>query len=480
MTSHSLLPRLLPGIFFLCLAVLCYLLNFNGLYGQDAHEYLRQSCAIFDRLQGLPIPPPTIGDLEFAGGYPLLGALLRFTVGDAVLALQMVSWLAAAFGLWVFERLLTLLAPGARAESRWVFAGLGLVLAPMFFRAGLSSMSDGLGLVLALSAFFFGLRAFENRWMTDVLWAAMFGALAISTRYALAALLLPLAMALTYYLGSRKKRLLLLAAIGVFGMALLPHFWLKSGGTENPFGHSMLQHWSAENFFHRTFNNENGQVNYPFPNIVFLGFPLAHPAFCLVLPGMFFLFKKTDLVLPSKKILLACIGAYLILLGGMPHQNLRHLLPAYALLLLLLFPAWDRFYCYGFIFFRRLTSWLLAGALVLQLLCLAKYLAPTIVRSHLEKTIAVRLKTILPPDATLYSFDLDIALRSYLPGVQFQNLWERRYPEFQSGSYVLFNEALRPQWQGQNPILNWDDLKTNYSLVLKAELPDGWSLWEIR
>jgi len=480
MTASSLFSRTVPALFFLCLVLLSFLLDFNGLYGQDAHEYLRQSRVIFDRWQDLPIPLPTIGDSEFAGGFPLLGALLRFVMGDAVLALQMVAWLAAAFGLWVFERLLALLAPGARAESRWVFAGLGLVLAPMFFRAGLSSMSDGLGLALALSAFFFGLRAFENRWMTDVLWAAGFGALAISTRYALAALLLPLAIALTYYLGSRKKWLLLLAAIGVFGMALLPHFWLRSGGAENPLGHSMLQHWSVGNFFHRTFSNENGQVNYPFPNIVFLGFPIAHPAFCLVLPGIFFLFKKTDLVLPAKKLLLYCIGAYLILLGGMPHQNLRHLLPAYVLLLLLLFPAWDRFYCYGFIFFRRLTSWLLAGALVLQLLCLAKYLAPTIARSHLEKTITVRLKTILPPDATLYGFDLDVALRSYLPGVQFKNLWERRYPEFQPGSYVIFNEALRPQWQGQNPILNWDDLKANYSPELKAELPDGWSLWEIR
>jgi hypothetical protein len=122
----------------------------------------------------------------------------------------------------------------------------------------------------------------------------------------------------------------------------------------------------------------------------------------------------------------------------------------------------------------------LAGAFVLQFLCLAKYLAPTTARNHLEKTVATRLKTILPTDATLYAFDLDVALRSYLPGVQFQNLWERRYAEFQPGGYVLFNEALRPQWQGQNPILNWDDLKTNYSLVLRAELQDGWNLWEIR
>lgn len=59
--------------------------------------------------------------------------------------------------------------------------------------------------------------------------------------------------------------------------------------------------------------------------------------------------------------------AYLVLLGGLPQQNTSLLLPAYALLLLLLFPAWDRFYCYGFIFFKKLTLGILLLALTLQL-----------------------------------------------------------------------------------------------------------------
>ena len=479
MTAHSLFPRLLPVLYFLSLVLLCYLLNFNGLYGQDAHEYLRQSVAIFDRWQGQAVPALGIGDSEFAGGYPLAGALLHGIIGDSVLALQLVSWLAAVLGLWTFERLLALLAPGARAESRWVFAGLGLVLAPMFFRAGLTSMSDGLGLVLALATFFFGLRGFENSRIKDVIWAAVFGALALSTRYALAALLLPLAVALTYSLWTQKKWIALVLAIVAGSLALLPHFWLKTGGAENPLAHSMLQHWSVGNFFQSTFSNDNGLVRYPLPNILFLCFPFAHPAFCLVLPGLFFLFKKTDLVLPAKKILLTSIATYLILLGGIPHQNLRHLLPAYVLLLLLLFPAWDRFYCYGFLFFRRLTTWLLVGALSLQILCCAKYLAPTLARNKLETTVASQLKTVLPPNAIVYAFDLDVAMRSYLPGVQFRNLWERRYPEFSAGSFVLFNEGLRPQWQGQNPILNWDFLKANYPLEQKATLPEGWGFWQI-
>lgn len=474
------LLRSLPIFLFLALALLSFLLNFNGLYGQDAHEYLRQSQVVFDRLQGLPIPPLSIGDAEFAGGYPLASALLRFLVGDSVLALQVVSWLAAAFGLWVFERLLHLLAPGVRADSRWAFAGLGLLLAPMFLRAGLSSMSDGLGLAFVLAAFFFGLRAFENSRAADVAMAAVFAALAVSTRYSLAALLLPLATALACFLFSRKKWLAVAGAVCACSGTLLPHLWLKMGVSASPLGHSLLQGWSFLNFFKATFQNQSGTISHLLPNCLHLLFPIAHPAFCLALPGLFFLFKKTDLTLPAKKILLACIAAYLILLGGLPHQNSRYLLPVYALLLLLIFPAWDRLYCYGFLFFRRLTTGVLATVLALQLFCCARILAPILARHRLEIEVASKLKETMPPDATLFAFDLDVALRSYLPDVQFQNLWERRYAEFPAGSFVLFNEALRPQWQGQNPILNWDFLRKNYPLERRAELPNGWALWEIR
>ncbi len=479
MTANAPLLRFLPVLFLVSIAALSFILGFNGLYGQDAHEYLRQSQVIFDRLQGLPAPPPGIGDVEFAGGYPLVGALIRFLVGDGALALQLVSWLAAALALWVFERLLALLAPGARADSRWAFAGFGLVFAPVFFRAGLTSMSDGLGLVFALSAFFFGLRLIENARGMDAVFAAVFAAGAISTRFALAGLMFPLGMAMGVFLLERKKWLWALAAIGACGVALLPHLWLKAGVTGNPFGHSMLQHWSLGNFFKATFSNENGLSRYPLPNILYLLYPLAHPAFCLVLPGLFFLFKKTDLALPEKRTLLVCVLVYLIFIGGFPHQNLRFHLPVYALLLLLLFPAWDRFYSYGFIFFRRLTMGILITALSVQIFFAAKYLAPVLSRNRLENTVAAKLKQVLPPSATVFAFDLDVALRSYLPEVQFLNLWERRYEEFPAGSFVLFNEALRPQWQGHNPILNWDFLRENHRLEMKAELPGGWGLWEI-
>lgn len=379
MISKELFFRLVPAIFFLGLAMLAALLNFNGLY----------------------------------------------FVGNDVLALQMVSWASAALGLWVFERLLNLLAPGVRAESRWMFAGLALVCSPTFFCTGLNNMSDGLGLTLVLAAFFLGLRAFQYSRVINAVWAAGFAALAVSTRYSTAIILLPLFVALVIFLSSKKKWLVLAGAICTGLILLVPYFWLKSVGTASAFGNFMLDNWSAGNFFQRTFNHENGIERYALPNILFLFFPLAHPAFCLTISGLFFLFKKTDIALPVKRILLASIVAYLLFLGGLPYQHLSDLLPAYALLLLLLFPAWDRLYCYGFLFFPRLTAGILATALVLQVFFCTIYLSPILSRNRLDQN-------------------------------------------------------LQPQLKGQNLLKNWDFLGKNYPLEQHAAFPEGWKLWKVR
>ncbi|MDX1911805.1 MAG: glycosyltransferase family 39 protein [Saprospiraceae bacterium] len=476
MTSNAPLVRSFPWLVAALLAGLSWSLDFNGLYGQDAHEYLRQSKALFDGWQGLPTPPPGTGDREFARGYPMAGAGLRWLFGDAVLALQLVSWLSAALGSYFFVRLLDLLSPGARAGSRWAFAGLGLVAAPVFFRAGMTAMSDGLGLSLTLAAFFYGLRAMEKKRMADVALAALAAVLAIATRYALAVLLLPLAMALGYELIRTRQRL---ALAGLLPGGLLGLLLFSGPATNDPLQHSLMQDWSLANLWAKTFHNASGTIRYALPNILYLLYPLAHPAFCLALPGLFFLFKRTDLVLSSKRLLAACSLSYLLLLGGLPHQNLRYLLPAYVLLLLLLFPAWDRLYCYGFLFFPRLTRWVLGVTLAVQVFFCVWFFRPVWLRHEMEKRMAGEISARVSPGHTIYAFDVDVALRSYLPELHFQNLWERRYDNYPAGSFVLFNEKLRPQWEGLPPVLNWEDLQQQYRLEKKVEWPEGWVLWEV-
>lgn len=479
MTSNAFLLRIFPLLLFAGIALLAWVLHFNGLYGQDAHEYLRQSREIVQHLTTGQTAAPAFVSTDFASGYPIAGAVFRFFTGDAILGLQVVSWLSFAISVWLLERILFVLTHGSRADSRLIFSLLGLALAPYFLRAGLSVMTDSLGLAMALAAFYFALRWVEHERGMDAVGAAVFIVLAVSVRIGLAGLLLPLAVAVVYFLVERGKWRWLVASGLAGGLLFLPHFWLAQDVVAHPFQHSDL-HWSVGNFFRRSFSTENGLSTYWAPNILYLFFPLIHPGFCLVISGLFLLAKRTDWALPAKKVLLCCIGCYLLLLGGLPHQNMRFLLPVYALVLLLLFPAWDRMYCYGLYFFRRLTWTILGVTLFCQVFFSVKTLRPTLQRNHLETTIAESIKSVLPAGATVYGFDLDIAMKSYLPDIQFVNLWERRYSTFQEGSFMLFNEpALRPQWDGLNPMLNWDFATANYAVDPVKNLPDGWVLYQI-
>lgn len=466
---------------FLGAALLSYLLNFNGLYGQDAHEYLRQSSEWYQWLSAGVQRSEGIGDTQYSMGYPLAGALVRMVCGNAILSLQLISWLSYAAAAWLLNRLLLLLAHGSREDSRIAFVFLGLSLAPVALRAGLTDMSDALGLALCLAAFFFGLRWIDQEKGYDSVWAAMFIALAITVRVPLGALMLPLALAVGWYLLERRRWIWLAISLFAGTVILLPQVLHSGSLLSHPFAHSQVANWSAANFFHRTFNDENGGLSrYWLPNILYLFSPLFHFGFCIVLPGLLLLGKRTDVALPSKRLIFGCMAVYGLLLGGLPHQNIRFLLPAYALLLIIMFPAWDRMYCYGFYFFKRLTWAILGATLLFQIVFGLKGLWPILQRNRLEKQIASEIRPFLNPGARVYSFDVDIALHTYLPDIQMFNLWNERYGHYENGDYVLYNEpVILRQWAGKNPVLNWEDMQQAHTLQLVKSLPEGWKLFRL-
>ncbi|MCC7505724.1 MAG: glycosyltransferase family 39 protein [Saprospiraceae bacterium] len=506
--------------------------DFNGLYGQDAHELLRQSRVFYQHFWGAPYVPQGRGDVELAVGYPLAGAVLRLLGPDSILALQLVSGLAAGSALWAFDFCLRVLTPGAHRWSRQLYAGVALALSAYFVRAGVTVMSDALGLAFTLFAAGYGMRAVEGRRGRDAVGAAAFMGLAVLTRFALAPLLAPLAIGVGVALirvppipGRRDWNFGWLVLAVLAGLTMLaPHFWLKTGMADAFLGHSLLREWSAGNLFRASFSTGNGLVEYRFPNLVYLFFPLAHPGYLLPLPLLFFLTKRTDFLLPAKKVLMVCLAVYLSFLGGLPVQNVRYLLPAYAFLLLLLFPAWDRFVSYGFYFFKKLTTGLVLGAIGCQLFFTVQILLPVWERNRLEREVAEGVKEVrdrLGPSPSLhpsphgegsgyalgsaplplgggvgggaiergfktashpplYTFDLDLALRSYLPDWTIYNLWAERYETYPVGGLILFNEPrLRRQWEGRNPMLNWDFVVGHYELREVAVFSEGWTLYEI-
>ncbi len=479
MTSYNPL-RFFAALVVAGLALLAKALSFNGLYGQDAHEYLHLSRVFFDRLNGRSWQYAGPGASEFAAGYPLAGALLQFPGLEAATALQAISWLSAGWAVWLSDRCLRLLSPGARAASRRTFIAVGLVLAPYFVRAGLTVMSDALGLALTLAALVHGLAVLETRRFRSAGWAVFFAGLAVLTRFSLAALLAPLVAALLLYLWEHGRRASAGLVIAAGLLAVAPHFLLKTGAEQNALNHSLLQDWSVLNFFKATFTNASGTVQYVLPNIFYVFFPLMHPGFCLLLPALLMLAKRTDIHLHTKRVLLACLFGYLLLLGGLPHQNLRYLLPAYAILLLLFFPAWDRMYAYGLYFFKRLTWSIISFVVLVQIAGTVWILRPTLARNRLETGLAADLQPVLPTDAVLFTFDIDGALHTYRPDLTLKNLWAERYEDFPAGSYILFNaEKWSRQWAGQNPVLNWEFVNRTYRLEAVQTWPGGWVLYRI-
>ncbi len=462
------------------LACVLLLLGFNGLYGQDAHEYLRQSLVIVARWQGEAAPPPGLGDREMAGGYPFVAAIVQVIGLGAIPAMQLVSALAGAGALWVFERLLAALSPGTSAKSRWWFALIGLGLAPYFFRAAATAMTDALGLLFFLAALLLAVRWLEReRGWTQVAGFAALATGAVSTRYALVVALAIPSLALALEMARLRRWGTFAAAAAAALLASLP-FWWHKGGLEGLTGNSLLADWSVVNFFKSSFTQGNGTVDYGWPNLAYLLFPLAHPGFCLSLPALFFLFKKTDVQLYAKRLIALTLLVYLLFLGGLAHQNMRYLLPAYALLLLALFPAWDRFFSYGFYFFKKLTFGLLGLTVAFQLAGCILVFRPVFERNRLEIQMANQLNTVLRPGDVLYGFDFDIALKSYLPQLDHRSLWLQEYARFQPGSYLLFNEPrLRTQWAGHVPMRNWERANEQFVLQPVADLPDGWTLFEL-
>jgi len=282
---------------------------------------------------------------------------------------ESVSLLSAVAVLWLFELNIRVLSPGAYAKSRWTYGALALVLSPCFLWIAMGGSSGSAGLAFALAAFFFGVRSLEQERNRDAAGFALFSAPAIYLWIDLVALLVLPAVALLLELWRRRQWAWAASVVLLFVAVLWALDYLDNASQHIV---PIWQDWSAFNFFKSTFVRGGQDVSYSLPNIAYVCFPLVHPGFCLTLPALLFLFKKTDIHLYTKRILALSLLAFLVYEGGLPMQNVVGLLPAYMVLLLLFFPAWDRFFAYGLYFFPRLAYALIGLTVLCQILFLSQ------------------------------------------------------------------------------------------------------------
>src|SRR6185295_6331676 len=115
----------------IALLLIVTLSHFNGLFGQDAHEYLRMVRDLRYSLSTHELLQPTI----FPVLYPFVTFLIGDLIGNDVLALQLISILSLTVTCFLLIKILRLLYPETKQAE--VFTLIIFFLSPYVLRFGL-------------------------------------------------------------------------------------------------------------------------------------------------------------------------------------------------------------------------------------------------------------------------------------------------------------------------------------------------------
>lgn len=447
--------------------------GFNGLYSQDSHEYLR--IATEWKANG-----NISGPLYWPLTYPVLTSWLSSLSGSVLGAAQLLSMLAFAGSLAFAIKTLQILY-GARNIKFpiGVYAFVALGLAPFALRLATMVMSDSL-CVLGLSGFFyFSIKYLKNRELIWILLTAAFAVLAVLTRFVAVLILLPYALYLLVQLLKSKAWLHL--CIGIFSalLCLIFYQYVQPGDTLATLSKG-LGEWSFSHFFTGTYETAEGMAHYPQPNVIQVLFNWVHPGF-FGLGGLVLIFavlKPNPAPSRERLLLLVTVVAYALFLAGLNVQNRRFLFLTFPLIVIWSYPT-----------LRELAkrylhqNWQIYGIFALWLLVQGglfyRSMQPVIQRNQLEQSIARDLQQY--PAQTLYTFEIDLGLRSYEVQQPLVNLWETEVRDPKKGSLLLFNlPQFEKRWAGKMPMLNYKYLSENYRLHSLQQWPHGWELYEIQ
>lgn len=462
---------LLFGIAMLAiLLAIRFLLDFNGLYGQDSHEYFRYARRWREFLLGGEHP----GDYFWPVNYALYGAMLSLLLPFGSFPMQLLS-IGAFVLLCIYTSLIIrFFYPAANRQLVSIYVFLFLFLAPFLFQSSLLVMSDMSAAFFTLAAIYHILQYREEARFRHFALILFFSASAMMTRYLTGpVLLLPLLL----FAGDFRRNFrwdYLFAGIGIAVLCCFPHLFVRGTASGDFIAHNWLLNWHPRHWFMRSFTTIEGQAAYPMPNI-FYGFSnFFYPGFLFagIILLAFFRPPKNRLLILLFAIPLLIYGLFL---SGIPIQNMRYLLLTFPLILVLLFPAAERISSYMSPAIRPL---LIVAIILIQAILIQKYSTHIYRANQVEKQVAAALQKY--NEAPLYTFAIDGALRSYGVENDIVNLWEQKLDLAEAGALVLFApERFQQQWQDENPMINWRFLQENYSLEVMEDLPDGWRLYRI-
>lgn len=459
----------------LIICVLIRWIGFDGMVGQDSYAYTEYTRSLQNWLKTGVKPEPFF----WPPGYPLMAAVLSLGFFPASIILQFISSISLGISLVYLKWILEEWIKDSKADiTAFIYLITWGIFAPYVFRNSLINTSDMLSFCLISGTFYHYLRYLDKSLFKDLLISTAFISYGILTRYVNLLVFIPIVVHLIWHWGKNRhasiQTLVLLVPASVI-VLILSLSDVHSGFINHPF----LTNWKVTNYFNSSFTSPEGELNYFFPNILFVLFPFFHPGFCL--SGFLFIAVSLRHYQCQIKQVILAVSYILVSLfiAGNYSQIPRHLLAIYPMVLILCYSGF--YMIYKKLSKKQIGKFIWIGIMILQFVLCVRALYPTINRNKLERLLATEIKSFsTDPNSILYSFDIDIALKYRRPEIKIQSLYNTIISNYMPGSLGLINEnAWSRQWKDKNPMINVMNLKKNHQLIKLKEYKAGWNLYRI-
>ena len=435
--------------------------DFNGLYGQDSHEYLRYSRALKE-MSSSGIDP---GDFFWPKLFPVFGAIFSFSGISINVSLQLISLGSILGAFYFFQRVLQKLYSNS---GTW-FLLLAAATQVYFIRSGLFVMSDALATFWLMGLLLFYLKFRETRELKFFLYIIGFSVAAIFTRYAAMPLIaIPLLHA-AWMLISKWSLAVRIVLISVFVASGLTLLFINNQAIELIGGFATS--WDVRHLFQRNFIYDSYPQSYWVPNGLYILSNFAHVGFVSFGILLVFWWRQWNFQL---RFIWIGVLVYLVFLGGIGFQNQRFMVISHLWVLVLLFPSFVSLQHW----LRERKIWAVFVACVLLFNSAFFYysFSKLFAMHSLEKEISFAVNE-LDDNPTIYAFYITPSLKSYNVPNPTIDLWEDNLT-FEKGSYVVFN--VEQFGTTERVMRNWRKLEKEFNLEIIDELPENWKIYRIQ
>lgn len=456
-----------------------FILQFNGLYGQDAHEYLRMARSLHEVLQQGKVMEHSY----FPILYPFAGFMVSLLLQDDARSLQGISMLSLVIAFFYLKALVKVMYSETKVLPAYLLTFF--FFAPYVFRFGLVSMSDMFCLLFVIAATYHGVLCLRKVHVRDAILFAALVSCAISVRYAVIILLSVPFVMVVFSLLFRKKFDTILLMIPAACMMLLPDYLLRGRilFLQQEHGKFIVDYasnaynWSAWNFFRSGFENPDGIQSYPQWNLLAAAFNIFHPAFFFAGLVLIVFIRSIDFKSMESKMLLLMVVGYGLFLAGLHYQNNRYLLQSFPLILVLFYPAFNRM-AGRFLQAPYLPGVFFSAVIVLQLFLFHYSFRSILVLNRTERTVAASLSAY--PGQLVYTCSITGALVTYGVKNPVTDIYFEDIHPADSNALLLFNPVEFSQhFKGRKPMVTWQRLQDAHALQQLQILPGGWVLYAI-